>query len=154
MILDIHYKSENELERNLSNFALHAFEFDGVPCSCIEAPLQAFKNQGENFQRRICAMDPVKIHKIYRKAFDSDWKRTQRLFWKDKKIKRASVAYSVQLTRLFDSAFEQSETYRDALQASVGYELMHSVGKYDMYDTVLTIPEYLYHTYRLRSHFE
>lgn len=152
-ILDINSRSANQLERNLSNLALNSFTFDGYECSSLEGPLQALKTSHMETQVRICAMDPATTHRIYKKTFDAQWKPSQNLYWQGVVFSRSSVTHHEFITRLFDSAFEQSESFRNSLEEALGYDLQHSIGKYSQQLTVLTVQEFLGQLYRLQTSF-
>jgi len=64
---------------------------------------------------------------------------------------RDSDEYTELLTRLYDSVFEQSESYRNALMATKGMVLQHSIGKNKKSETVLTATEFISQLNRLRN---
>lgn len=58
-----------------------------------------------------------------------NWKQTQTLYWRGKEIKSDSPEYQELLDRAYEAMFEQSESFRKALEASKGSTLTHSIGK-------------------------
>ena len=150
-VLNICSDSSDKREKDLSKSAEHAFIFDGVTCCSLESVLQAFKTPVVVAQKRICNMPPIRINKLYKKAFDKDWQARQQLWWQGTKYDRCSDAYHMLITRLFNAMFEHSESYRDALLATTEHELEYTDGKHDPFKTVLTTSEFLYQVYRLRS---
>lgn len=64
---------------------------------------------------------------------------------------RESDEYTNLLTRLYDAVFEHSESYRNALLATKGMTLYHSIGKNKKSETVLTKTEFIYQLNRLRN---
>jgi hypothetical protein len=150
-VLDISGDSLDARERGVSNFALHEFMVSDQKCTSMESALQALKTPLPILQKRICEMSPHQAHKLYKTAHDADWQRTQRLHWMGNRFQRCSVEYYELVSGLYDALFDQSESYRRALQATQGYELQHIIGKHDQRSTVLTVTEFLSQVYRLRS---
>jgi predicted NAD-dependent protein-ADP-ribosyltransferase YbiA (DUF1768 family) len=120
--------------RELSNFAPHAFVFDGVACACMEGLLQSLKVADIDEQRRVCRLVGPHAQSFGRKH---DWSITGTLWWNGK------AAYG--------ALFEQSEKFRDALAATGTAQLLHSLGKADPCETILTTEEFCTRLHRLRE---
>ncbi len=140
------------LGKKLSNFWPYNFTIDGVPCTSIETWLQSMKFQDPEMQTMMCASE--KSWQAYKagNALGNDWKDTQYLWWQQVPYKRGSMDYLKLLERGYEECFRQNPDFRQALIDSE-FDLLthHIIGKNDQIDTVLTVSEYLYNMYRLRS---
>lgn len=132
----------------LSNFAPHAFTFDGVACRCMEGLLQSFKIADEAEQVRVCGLAGPVAQSVGRKH---DWQTTGTLWWRGTLYDRLSDDYQLLLDRAFDALFEQSKTFRDALAATGDAQLAHSFGRDDPCETILTSSEFVSRLERLRA---
>lgn len=98
------------------------------------------------------------LSNFYPNAFSFDghrfanirWKLTGTLYWKGKPIKRSSDAYQRFLDEAY-SALCSNRNFRDALLASTGRELTHTIGKSDSKRTVLTEYEFVTRLNRCRQ---
>jgi len=150
-VLDIDSRSENDTARELSNFELRDIEFCGVKGVGIEPFLQAFKTADERMQSIIVKKTPLQIHRTLKHSMDAKWQKSQRLYWQGVMYLRGSLKYADLYQRLFDTAFEQSEAYRDTLFQSLGFDLTHDIGNHNQAKTVLTTREFLGQTLRQRE---
>jgi len=132
----------------LSNFAPHHFVFDGMPCACMEGLLQSLKVSDVDEQRRICGLPAPHAQNLGRKY---DWSITGTLWWNGKAIDRLSDDYQALLDRAFDALFAQSERFRAALAATRTGQLVHTLGKSDPCETILTADEFCSRLLRLRK---
>jgi hypothetical protein len=71
--------------RDLSNFAIHKFVFDGVQCMSMEGLLQSFKFKNQEMQAHVCTLFGITAK---RKGYNKNWWRTQTLWWKGVEIDR------------------------------------------------------------------
>ena len=134
----------------LSNFAPHKFTFDGVECSSIEGVLQSFKFDKPHIQNEVCKLVGLAA-KRKGQSRNKAWKTKQCLWWRNDVYRRDSEEYQKLLTRLYDSVFEQSLSFRKALLSTKGMTLTHSIGKNKESDTVLTEREFIHQLNRLRN---
>tara|TARA_B100000745_G_C20086893_1_gene371374 strand:+ start:431 stop:889 length:459 start_codon:yes stop_codon:yes gene_type:complete len=148
-MLNIGYGSKNPLEKKLSNFNPLPFTFDGVTCTCLEGPLQAFKCADWAEQVRICGLDGKAAKKAGRSH--NDWKDTQMLHWNGVVYQRSSQNYQDLLDRLYDVAFAASAELHLILQQTGNERLIHTIGSHDTHDTVLTVLELTSRLYELRD---
>jgi len=148
-MLNIGFGSTNLIEKQLSNFNPLPFTFDGVKCTCLEGPLQAFKCPDPTEQIRICGLDGKAAKKVGR-LFNT-WKETQTLYWQGAVYARSSQDYQALLDRLYDAAFTASHTLRQTLVLSSNQRLIHTIGSHDTHDTVLTILELTSRLYERRD---
>ncbi len=131
----------------LSNFAPHPFIIDGVLCNSMEGFLQSLKFKDSEMQKHVCLL-VGKAAKF--KGKQKKWWKTQTLNWQDKEIKRDSDEYTQLITRAFDQLFT-NDGFRNALAATKGATLTHSMGKNKKNETVLTENEFMKQLNRLRS---
>ncbi|MGD9868404.1 MAG: hypothetical protein AB7U38_10450 [Hyphomicrobiales bacterium] len=132
----------------LSNFAPHAFEIDGVPCACMEGFLQSLKFADPEMALKVCAMRGPKAKRTGRKG---RWRHSQMLHWRGAAFDRHGAEYQALLDRAYDALFEQSAGFREALAATGTRPLAHSMGRSEPHQTVLTIEEFCGRLARLRS---
>ena len=132
---------------SLSNFAPHPFIIDGVLCNSMEGFLQSLKFKDSEMQKHVCLL-VGKAAKF--KGKGKKWWKTQTLHWQDVEIKRESNEYAELLTRAFDQLFT-NDGFKNALAATKGATLTHSMGKNKKNETVLTESEFMRQLNRLRS---
>lgn len=131
----------------LSNFSPHPFIIDGVECASMEGFLQSLKFKNPEMQIEVCKL-VGKAAKF--KGKKKKWWRNQVLYWQGEEYKRDGDEYQELLTRAYDSLFE-NESFRNALEATKGAVLTHSMGSRDIHRTVLTEREFISQLNRLRN---
>lgn len=134
----------------LSNFAPHPFKLDDVACMSMEGFLQALKFDKEHIQVEVCKL-VGKAAKARGSKRSSTWQRTQTLWWKGTKMARKGPEYQELLDRAYKAMFEQSDSFRKALQTTGNGVLTHSLGKNKECDTVLTEREFCSRLMKLRD---
>lgn len=134
----------------LSNFHPRKFIFDDIECNSIEGVLASFKFDKPHIQAEVCKLVGLAA-KSRGRSRNKAWTTKQCLWWKYSMYERDSDEYTELLTRLYDSVFEQSESYRNALMATKGMVLQHSIGKNKKSETVLTATEFISQLNRLRN---
>ena len=77
--------------------------------------------------------------------------KEQKLYWLGIEYKRDSKEYQDLLNRLFQSAYDQCESFRKALAATRNAKLTHSIGKRKIAETVLTEQEFCSRLTKLRD---
>ncbi|HEY7245266.1 MAG TPA: hypothetical protein VH678_15455 [Xanthobacteraceae bacterium] len=132
----------------LSNFAPHAFTIDGVACASMEGFLQSLKIEEIAEQERVCSLAGPVAQSMGQKY---DWRTTGTLWWRGEAIDRLSDAYQKLLDRAYDALFAQSNDFRAALAASRDARLIHTIGKSDPCETILTSDELCSRLARLRA---
>lgn len=80
-----------------------------------------------------------------------DWKPAQILWWRGTGIARSSATYQRLLDRGYQSLCDHSADFRAALIASGTRPLLHTVGKTDPRETVLTAVEMVSRLTALRT---
>lgn len=132
---------------DLSNFAAHEFDFDGVHCASMEGFLQSLKFPDPETQVQVCAMTGIRAQRTGR---TQDWTKHQKLYWKGKYYLRRSDEYQRLLDRAY-AALYTNKDFRDALAATGNDTLTHTVGRSREGDTVLTIREFIHRLNVLRD---
>ena len=118
------------------------FILDGIPCHSIEGFMQAIKQPDIEIQKSFCLKSGASARHLGQK-YSKLWKKNQTLHWQGKEYKRDSKEYQELVRKVFNARFEQSQKYREALKDSLGYELVHTCGKQDVEQTVLTENEFV-----------
>jgi predicted NAD-dependent protein-ADP-ribosyltransferase YbiA (DUF1768 family) len=132
----------------LSNFAPHAFTFDGIACASMEGLLQSFKIEDAAEQVRVCGLAGGEAQGRGRQY---DWQQSGLLWWRGAPVDRLSDAYQALLDRAYDALFAQSSKFRNALAATGGAQLNHALGSADPTETILTADEFCERLERLRA---
>ena len=123
----------------LSNFAPHPFIIDGVECNSMEGFLQGLKFKSVEMQEYVCTLVGRAAKK---KGSNKNWKQTQTLYWRGVEYKRNSEEYQDLLDKVYTCMYNDSNSFRKALEASNGATLTHSIGKNKIKDTILTTTEF------------
>ena len=125
----------------LSNFAGHRFVIDGVECHSFEGFLQSLKFDKPHIQMEVCKLIG-NAAKFRGKPRNKAWRQAQTLWWKGHPIPRGSEEYKRFLLKAYCAMFDQSEGFRNALLATKGMKLTHSIGSSDPSQTILTEREF------------
>lgn len=132
---------------DLSNFANHDFEIDGVSCASMEGFVQALKVSDVRIQVQICNL-------VGREAklagSEYHWKQNQVLYWQGVCYARDSQEYTNLITRAYDELFKNKQ-FKQALKDSGKALLFHTMGRNRKSETVLTKQEFIGQLNRLRS---
>lgn len=135
--MDIWSKSEYPGDV-LSNLCDNGFRFDGVKCRSMEGFLQSLKQKNEGRQRQVCALKGKEAKALS----TTDWQRDQTVWWKGKAIGRQSADFKELVGKAYKALFEQNERFRHALLFTIGKRLLHSRGKRNSSETILTEQEF------------
>ena len=147
-VLDISARTSAVADR-LSNFTPRRFWFKKVLCESIEGLLQALKTSDMDEQMRICGLVGREA-KSAGKRHNETWKKTQTLWFMGKAFKRQSPAYQQLLDEVFEAAC-QDQTFVTDLLATGNATLVHTMGKSDPTQTVLTEKEFCSRLMKLRA---
>lgn len=134
----------------LSNFSPHPFTLDGILCNSMEGFLQALKFDKEHVQVEVCKL-VGRAAKFRGKKRNKAWQSKQTLWWKGKPYLRSGQAYLNLIRRAYETMFDQSKNFRDALRASGKAVFTHSIGHNKMEQTVLTEREFCYFLTAMRA---
>ncbi len=145
---DISYKSYET--GALSNLFPYKFEIDGVQCASMESFIQSLREENPDIQAKICS-DCAGPHAYKLRVCLNDWRTDGFVYWRGKKIKRISEDYTALITRAYDALFEQNILFRRALEHFKYHYLIHSIGKDDNTETLLTEEEYRFQLNRLKN---
>lgn len=140
-MIDINGKLKG-LAGRYSNFSSRQFTFDGIECSCLEGPIQAFKFSDPEIQKQVCKLSGREA-KTRGQEMNAEWQSTQILWWLGKEYPRGSTEYWQLLRRLFLTAFSGRES-KEELLASGSNFLTHNIGCKDQTKTVLTECEFCF----------
>lgn len=120
----------------LSNFTPYRFIFDWVVCESMEGLLQSFKYKDIDKQIETCKLIG-KYAKYKGKKRNKAWKQYQKLYWNGITYNRGSNEYQELLDRAFNALYENSD-FVNALKSCGEAIFIHSMGKTNIADTVLT----------------
>ncbi len=135
MSVDIYSKGEYPSDA-LSNFAEHHFVMDGVACGSMEGFLQSLKYRSPMKQTEVCALVGKDAKKAgERKRF---WKLSKTVWWRGTAYSLFSDDLQMLIDRAYREMYEQCPGFRQALADTAGQTLMHSMGKKNMRETILT----------------
>lgn len=117
------------------------FEFGGKKIASVNAFLLALKVQDPEKQKELCALPLDKVKEAAREIEPIYDSRT--LYWKGKPIARTSNEYANLLEKLYVKRFKNDATFRDAIRESKHFHLIHSIGKQNPSETILTEKEFI-----------
>lgn len=147
-IIDIYSKGEYP-GNVLSNFTRCLFYLDGAKICSIEGFLQSLKTNRIDVQLKTCTCANAKAKRMG--TWLNNFHDRKTVYWQGQAIDRFSEDYQTLLKRAYDARFETDKSFRDALQSSLGYKLIHSIGKQDPKTTILTVEEFISNLERLRK---
>ncbi len=122
---------------------------DDTHCLSMESFLQSLRIKDPELQKYVCehCSGPM-VHKL--KVFFGDWREDGYLYWNGVAIKRDSQAYIDLITTAYDCLFEGNPVFRECVLPSFkGKYLIHSIGKDNPAETLLTESEFRYQLNRL-----
>ena len=128
----------------LSNFAVHPFWMDGIAIQSMEGFLQSLKYKNLSKQKKICKLSGIEAKMQGRRKYL--WRIRRVVFWQGKKIDLLSDEYQILLDRAYESMYEQSADFRQALIDTGDESLVHTIGK-----TILTEYQFIKRLERLRE---
>ena len=134
--------------KDLSNFAYHVFNFQGVGCTSMEGLLQSLKESDPVKQSQICKMKEW-MAKKYGLTLP-DWRKNQILYWKGMPYLRDDTNYQALLDLAYKSLF-QNAMFKRALKDTGDAILTHTIGKKDIRETILTEEEFVSRLTNLRK---
>lgn len=146
-MIDIGSKN-SEIEEKLSNFSEFYFIFDNFECYSMEGLLQSFKFPNVEKQKRICLLVGKKAKF---KGKKKKWYLDHKLYWKDQVYDRFSEEYQKLLDKAFSSLYHQNKDYKELVLSTGNEELIHSIGKSDPKQTILTEEEFCLRIDKLRK---
>ena len=148
MSIDIYSKGEYP-SGALSNFAEHHFVMDGVACGSMEGFLQSLKVRSPRKQAEVCALVGKDAKEAGgRRRF---WKLAKTVWWQGKAYGLFSDELQMLIDRAYREMYEQCPLFRQALADTAGQTLVHSIGKRDMRETILTEYQFIRRLDHLRQ---
>lgn len=136
MAVDIHSKGRYP-SYALSNFYPYGFTFDGVKCGSIEGFLQSLKTNDLERQELVCGLSK----KEAKKRSTDTWKKEQNVYWKGQTYNRHGNQFQFLVRRAYRAMLKENPKFHDALLASGGKRLFHTIGNPDPHQTILTEKE-------------
>ena len=130
----------------LSNFHPYKFMFREREFTSMEALLQGIKFESIEKQEQIFSLVGVKAKY---KGKKSKWYQNQKLYFQGEEIVRDSIQYQEFLDEAFNALFLNKEAQKVLINTR-GFSLIHSIGKKDMRQTVLTEQEFISQLLRIR----
>jgi hypothetical protein len=124
----------------LSNFTRRDFMLDGVHCRSIEGVLQSLKFQNPNEQQIVCGLWGIQAKYA---GENKNWKEDKILYWQGKPYKRESAEYQKLIDYIYKTVYEQDKQFQKDVKKAAKYRLIHSIGKTDILDTILTEKEFI-----------
>lgn len=125
------------------------FNYGGKNISSVGAFLTAIKVESPEIQDLILKMSQDNLKQISKNITPKY--QVRNLYWKGNVIKRDSQEYQNLLDRAYDARYCADFNFRRALKVSKGHKLLHTKGKTDILDTILTQNEFLQRLNSLRD---
>jgi predicted NAD-dependent protein-ADP-ribosyltransferase YbiA (DUF1768 family) len=122
----------------LGNFAPHPFVLDNIHFACMEAFLQSLKIKDPQQRQLVYSMNG---HDAKAAGTQHHWQDEGKLYFKDQIIDRFGPDYQALLDRAYTALAAQNQIYRETLISTGTRPLIHTVGKDDPRETVLTEKE-------------
>ena len=132
----------------LGNFTPHAFTLDGAHLGSMEGFLQGLKIADPTEQARVNALSGLAAKES---GQAHDWRATGQLWWRGAALDRFGAEYQALLDRAYEALATQNAAFREALLSTGNRPLIHTIGKSDPRETVLTIDEMCERLMRLRK---
>ena len=110
---------------------------------------QSLKTQDVEKQKNICLLvgkDAKKAGESLANEFDG-----KNIYWNNKRMDRKSDEYKQFLEKAYKSKYTQDSSFREALDCTKGKKLIHSVGKHNPDETILTEEEFISNLEKLRN---
>ena len=115
--------------RQLSNFAVSPFIFDGVQCASMEGFIQALKRKNPDVQKYGCTLTGIKAKRWG--AGPKWWNRPlgKQLWWKGHSFPAHQSEHLEIIEQALRCKFTQHDGSKRALLATGTSKLTHSIGK-------------------------
>ena len=133
---------------SLSNFTPHPFVLDGVKINSMEGFLQSLKFEQFEQQVEVCQLVGIRAKM---RGKNKKWWKWQKLFWQGKEYKRDGQEYQALLDKAYWAMYVQNQGFRTALNSTNGAVLVHSIGKSNIRETVLTQAEFCSRLMKMRG---
>jgi hypothetical protein len=134
--------SRNPFPANvLSNLYPSQFILDGIRLKSMEGFLQSLKTPDRQMQKKIRKLygkQAKRYGDLLKDTFDG-----RHIFRKGKTIDRFSDDYPQLLCRAYRARYKYDTLFRTALEATAGKPLVHTIGKQNQKETILTEREFI-----------
>ncbi len=115
--------------RQLSNFALSPFIYDGVKCASAEGIIQALKRKSPGIQEHGCTLVGLTAKRWGGNIKWWNRKANEQLYWKDEGFAAHSDRHLEIVEGILRAKFTQHAGSRRALLATNDAKLTHSIGR-------------------------
>lgn len=147
----IDINSQGEYPANfLSNLHPHPFSINGFEFGSIEGFLQGLRCENKTTQLKIFGLSGIAAKRESHKHPI----KNQTLYFQGKPFNRHSIFYKKMVNKAYLKMFSQNPEFQKALASTLGFELIHSIGKTDPFDTILTNDEFLSNLNWMRTTFK
>lgn len=138
--INVGYKLKNPISKCLSNLFPYEFYFKGKKMFSIESFFQGIKFKDKKSQNLICNYYGLDSNNI-KCTTNYNWKETQEIYFRGKKINRDSIEYNNLVSELYISLL-QNPLYVGALKQASNKYIIHSIGVEDKTQTVFSRYEF------------
>lgn len=107
----------------------------------MESFLQSLKIQDKGAQIACCGLPSMAARNYANQQ--PNWKNTNNLYWLEITYDRNSVDYQLFLAKAFFAMMKNSDKFRKAIIDTGNSELIHSIGKKNINETILTEEEFI-----------
>jgi len=107
----------------------------------MESFMQSLKIKDRGAQIACCGLPSMAARNYANQQ--PNWKNTNVLYWLERAYDRNSVDYQLLLAKAFFAMMKSSNKFRKALIDTGNSELIHSIGKKDINETILTEEEFI-----------
>ena len=139
----------NEINNARKENGNGVFSYQGIEIKTMQNLIKSLRVRDDAIQRLVCKSDLRDCNEIlseFKPLYDE---RT--LYWKGKPIKRNSKEYEKLLDKVYFARYMNDPTFRSALNATKGKKLIHSIGKANPEETILTEQEFIHQLEKLRD---
>ena len=131
--VDIDFRSNNVIEKVLSNLYKSPFVYENRFHASLEGFLQSLKFEDKHEQECVARLHGFEAKRAGRVLYNKEC-----LYFKDHKITRMDFTYHFLLEEVYIECFKQNETKLLALHTLSNCNVRHSIGKQTPTQTILT----------------
>ena len=151
---DISYLTKESNSRCLSNLFPYEFRFRTHKMESIEGLLQSLKIRKKRLQKKLWRYSGKDAYHTRAFSFADDWRKEGILYWRGKPINRFGLEYQMFLNKMYLNLYKKQELFKKALDQTKNRVLLHSTGKTNPKETILTPDEYINRLTIIRDNLE
>lgn len=129
------------LEAKNKTFDGQKFKFAGYDVSSVNSFIMGLKSNNPAVQKQLLLVPEADVRDVSKTIQPKYCPRT--LYWKGKTFSRNSEDYKQLLGKVYKARYKKDSSFRKALRITKKSVLIHSKGKNDIGETVLTEKEFL-----------